>query len=252
MTRRPRIALLAGAAIVAIALVVTLVVALTPRDDGPEAAAPDAVASWAPPAELPAAAEDAGWRLTEIIDPGWARETAEATGIPERVLLAYAGTALRKSEQDPSCAISWNTLAGIGAVESNHGRHAGSTIDEDGNATPPIFGIALTGETTNRIPDTDGGEFDGDAEWDRAVGPMQLLPETWRNWHGDAGGDGVSDPQNIDDAVFAASSYLCSRGPDMSTEEGWRAAITSYNDAGSYIGKVADAAVAYGEAVAGD
>ena len=78
-----------------------------------------------------------------------------------------------------------------------------------GNAVPPIFGIALDGGNTAEITDTDDGAIDGDAEFDRAVGPMQLIPQTWRNWHIDGGGDGVEDPQNIDDAALAAANYLC-------------------------------------------
>ena len=66
-----------------------------------------------------------------------------------------------------------------------------------------LYGVALDGDGTVAIPDSDGGELDGDAEHDRAMGPMQLIPQTWRNWHVDGGGDGVEDPQNIDDAGFA-------------------------------------------------
>ena len=66
--------------------------------------------------------------------------------------------------------------------------------------------------------------IDGDPDIDRAVGPMQLIPQTWRNWHVDGGADGVEDPQNIDDAATAAANYLCRSSIGMDTEAGWRAA----------------------------
>ncbi len=101
------------------------------------------------------------------------------------------------------------------------------------------------------IPDSDGGAIDQDAAADRAVGPMQLITQTWRNWHADGNGDGIQDPQNIDDAVMATTNYLCRASSALDTQTGWRAAISAYNSAGSYIGKVARVAVAYNADVAG-
>ncbi|HEX7835781.1 MAG TPA: lytic murein transglycosylase, partial [Pseudolysinimonas sp.] len=124
----------------------------------------------------------------------------------------------------------------------------GSVFDADGTSTPPIYGVALDGGSTNIIPDSDEGELDGDSEFDRAVGPMQLIPETWRNWHVDGGEDGVEDPQNIDDAVTAAANYLCRSSVDMDTEEGWRAAVGAYNSSDVYLSNVAAVAVGYNEA----
>ena len=88
---------------------------------------------------------------------------------------------------------------------------------------PGIFGIALDGGDDRQHPDSDDGAIDGDPDSDRAVGPMQLIPQTWRNWHVDGGGDGVEDPQNIDDAATAAANYLCRSTDAMDTEDGWRA-----------------------------
>lgn len=201
--------------------------------------------AYAEPAELPPLAATPGPGPANGADAAWVRSAAKATGIPERALAAYAGGALFKSVDRPECGLGWNTLAGIGLVESDHGRHGGSSIGADGTATPPILGIALDGTRSARIPDTDGGAIDGDAEFDRAVGPMQLIPQTWVNWHVDGNGDGVEDPQNIDDAVIAAANYLCRASPDMVSAEGWRAGVGAYNDSLSYIRAVADAANRY-------
>ena len=235
-----------GASAAVLALVATGFFAFAPTDDVavPRDSAPMDV--WAPPAEAaPSASAPAGPGAADLVDPRWVQTTATATGIPERALAAYAGVAIRKSLEMPACGLSWNTLAAIGATESGHGTHDGSILAADGTATPPIYGIALVGGATDSIPDSDGGAIDGDAEWDRAVGPMQLIPETWRNWHVDANGDGVEDPQNIDDATTATANYLCRASGDMATETGWSAGITAYNSDPAYIVKIATAGSAY-------
>lgn len=247
-----------GAALAALAGVALVIVAVTiflaPRagSDGP-LSLPDAepLPSWAPaPAAPPASASaPTGPGIAGLVDPTWLAETADATGIPERALAAYAGAAIAKAHEMPACGLSWATLAGIGATESDHGRHGASTLDENGTATPGIFGVALDGVGVALIPDSDGGEIDGDAEADRAVGPMQHIPQTWRNWHVDGGGDGVEDPQNIDDAVLAAANYLCRASTAFETEDGWRAGIRSYNSPEFYLGTVAKYATGYAEAV---
>ena len=66
--------------------------------------------------------------------------------------------------------LPWTVIAGIGKVESDHGRFGGATIAPDGKVSPPIVGIALNGENnTARIDDTDDGILDGDSVFDRAV-----------------------------------------------------------------------------------
>ncbi|HRQ00820.1 MAG TPA: lytic murein transglycosylase, partial [Terrimesophilobacter sp.] len=83
---------------------------------------------------------------------------------------------------------------------------------------------------------------DGDGELDRAVGPMQFIPQAWRNWHIDANEDGVEDPHSIDDAVMATANYLCRASGDMRSEGGWRQAIGAFNASDAYIQSVADVA----------
>lgn len=242
----------AGMALVAIVAFVLVVFAPITRDDEPEPP-PSAgdVPTWAPPASAPDEAADPGAGNQTRVDAAWVERTSAATGIPARALMAYAGAALFKQAQMPECGLSWSTLAGVGFVESDHGRHGGSALDENGTATPGIFGIALDGVTTAHIPDSDNGEIDGDADYDRAVGPMQLIPQTWRNWHVDGGGDGVEDPQNIDDAATAAANYLCRSTAGMGDEAGWRDAISAYNGSEEYLRRVAAAAVTYAELAEG-
>ena len=45
-----------------------------------------------------------------------------------------------------------------------------------------------------------------------AVGWMQFLPSTWRQWGVDANGDGIADPYNPVDAIFTAARYLQAAG----------------------------------------
>jgi membrane-bound lytic murein transglycosylase B len=241
-----------GAAMGLVAIVAFVLVVLAPTAaPEPAEAPPEADATWAPPAEPPVAAAEHGSGIQSRVDAAWAEQTAAATGIPVRALVAYAGAAMYKDGQMPECGISWSTLAGVGAVESDHGRHGGSMLDAGGTAVPGIFGIALDGGTTAHVPDSDAGEIDGDPDSDRAVGPMQLIPQTWRNWHVDGGADGVEDPQNIDDAVLAAANYLCRSSTAMDTEAGWRAAVSAYNSSETYLTNVATAAAAYTRLAAG-
>ena len=187
--------------------------------------------------------------IASLADPAWVSSTSKAAGIPARALAAYAGTALGLSVVKPGCQLSWNTLAGIGWVESHHGTIFGGSIGADGVATPPIFGIPLDGKnSTKAMPDFDHGDFDGTAEFDRAVGPMQIVPRTWAAWHADGNNDGEEDGQNIDDSALAAGRYLCYYGKDLSTKEGWQKALYGYNQVSKYMADVAAKANEYAKA----
>jgi membrane-bound lytic murein transglycosylase B len=184
----------------------------------------------------------------ERVDSAWAERTAAATGIPVRALRAYAGAELAVASEAPACGLRWSTLAALGFIESGHGTHAGSEVGDDGVTRPGIFGIDLTGASSARITDTDGGVWDGKADIDRAVGPMQFIPATWETWGADGNGDGVRDPQQIDDAALAAARYLC-HDSDLTEPAGWRRAIFSYNHLDSYVDAVAQAANDYANRV---
>lgn len=194
---------------------------------------------------LPAIDVDAPGRASDQLHD-WAREQADALGIEATALQAYGYAAAVLARSAPECGIGWTTLAGIGSVESGHGTHRGAHVDADGAVRPPIIGVALDGTRGNaEIRDTDGGRLDGDTTYDRAVGPLQFIPETWKRWGVDANGDGVIDPQNIDDAALTAARYLCSRGGDLTSAGGWQQALYAYNQSRSYMRVVRDRAAAY-------
>jgi membrane-bound lytic murein transglycosylase B len=176
----------------------------------------------------------------------WASDTAARTGVPARALRAYAAAELAQRERTPECRLSWTTLAAIGRVESHHGRIGRSELDADGVARPPIIGVALDGSPgVAEILDTDGGALDGDPVHDRAVGPLQFLPATWERYGTDGNGDGVADPQQIDDAAAAAAAYLCDGGRDTASGDGWWDGVLTYNRSVEYARLVWAAADRY-------
>lgn len=181
----------------------------------------------------------------------WAAPIASATHIPEAALRAYGNAQVIATESYPNCHLSWNTLAGLGQIETRHGTYTGdwlkpAKIEDDGVARPKIIGVPLDGSPGfAEIRDTDNGELDGDKEFDRAVGPLQFIPETWTRYGVDASGDGVADPNQIDDAAATAARLLCVGERDLATAEGWTEAIRSYNQSDKYLADVRDAAANY-------
>ena len=101
--------------------------------------------------------------------------------------------------------IPWNVLAAINKVESNFGENMG--------------------------PSSAG-----------AIGWMQFMPSTWLRWGVDANGDGIADPWNPTDAVYAAARYLAASGGQTDISR----AVFSYNHADWYVREVLDLARVYG------
>ncbi|VXC20951.1 lytic transglycosylase domain-containing protein [Nocardioides sp. AX2bis] len=163
-------------------------------------------------------------------------QNASTNDIPSAALAAYQRAATVVNAADESCSIPWQLIAAVGRVESDHGRYGGNVLDDEGLATPGIYGVPLTGSNgTARITDTDAGQFDDDQRFDRAVGPMQFIPSTWAVVGVDADGDGERNPQDIDDAALATGVYLCSGPDDLSERPGQRAAVFRYNNSNSYV-----------------
>jgi hypothetical protein len=165
-------------------------------------------------------------------------------GIPETVLAAYRAAATTVDRTAPGCRLTWPLVAGIGKIESGHA--SGGAVDADGTTRRPILGPQLTGTGGNAaIRDTDGGALDHDATWDRAVGPTQFIPSSWRIYGADGNGDGRADPDNVFDAGLATARYLCAGGGDLSDAAARHDAVFSYNHSEAYVATVLRWADAY-------
>jgi murein DD-endopeptidase MepM/ murein hydrolase activator NlpD len=101
--------------------------------------------------------------------------------------------------------IPWEVLASINKVESNFGRNMG--------------------------PSSAG-----------AVGWMQFMPSTWERWGLDANGDGVADPWNPEDSIYAAARYLSAAGGTQDISRG----VFAYNHAQWYVDEVLQLAHTFG------
>lgn len=154
---------------------------------------------------------------------------------------AYHRAASASVSITDACNVRWEILAAIGQVESKHGRLDPShEVAEDGTVTPAIRGQALNGTNgTQTIHDTDDGALDGDATWDRAMGPLQFIPTTWNELGRDGNDDGMVDPDNIYDAALTAAAHLCLREPgDYAVRAQLRRALIAYNASGEYADRV--------------
>ena len=165
-------------------------------------------------------------------------------GIPGVVLDAYQFAQQTLTATRPGCHLSWSTLAGIGRIESNHA--SDGRVDAFGNTLGPILGLRLDGSPgVAAIADTDHGQLDGDPVWDRAVGPMQFIPSSWRAYGVDGNGDGVANPNNIYDSTVATGLYLCAGGTDLADPVQLQAAVFRYNHSATYVNVVLQWAQAY-------
>ncbi len=93
--------------------------------------------------------------------------------------------------------VRWEILAGINEIETDYGRN---------------LNVSSAG----------------------AVGWMQFMPATWKQYGVDANHDGRKDPFNPVDAIFAAARYLKAAGADTDV----RRAVFAYNHAGWYVDSV--------------
>ncbi len=176
--------------------------------------------------------------------------TVDGVDISTVALDAYWRAQQTLAATDPGCGASWWMLAGIGRTESRHGTYLGSEVAAGGRVEPPILGPPLDGSNGfRRVPDSDGGVLDGDPANDRAVGPMQFLPSTWRTVGRDGNGDGRSDPDNIYDAALGAGAYLCRSGP-LGSDGALRGAYLTYNRSQTYVDTVIGFAHGYRDAIA--
>ncbi len=167
--------------------------------------------------------------------------------IPAVALQAYSKAAAWAAEST-GCDVAWWAIAAVGRHESRHGNYL-AVLNNDGSVTPEIIGIALDGSRSLAIRDTDNGVLDDDDVWDRAVGPMQVIPSTWR-WYSsmfdlDGDANGVEDPQNIFDGARLTATMMCRNSAALGTEAGLRRAYWAYNPSQSYNDRVLASAMEY-------
>jgi membrane-bound lytic murein transglycosylase B len=192
------------------------------------------------------AGESAAIVLARLIDDAAedvrrARWSASLPGTDLTVVAldAYLNAGELLAEAWPACNARWWMLAGVARIESRHGRYGGRSLRSDGRVDRPIIGIALDGGPGVRaMVDTDGGKYDGDLEWDRAVGPLQFIPETWLRRGRDGSSDGFADPQNMYDAAYSAGRYLCALGGNLGNRTNLRSAYFGYNNSSAYVADV--------------
>ncbi|HUP73767.1 MAG TPA: hypothetical protein VM282_12065 [Acidimicrobiales bacterium] len=165
------------------------------------------------------------------------------------VLDAYLRATRRVDIADPACGLEWWAVAAVGYVETGHAR--GRAMMPDGTVVDEIIGPTLDGTEGNQlVVDTDNGELDGDPVYDHGVGPMQFIPETWKNRGADGNNDGYKDPYNFYDAALATARLLCASrgGHRLSTVTGFGNALFAYNASKVYVRKVTEIAVRYQKA----
>ena len=184
--------------------------------------------------------------LVSISSSGGDDAPEEVEGIDDTLLDAYArGPGILETDEYEQCTgLRWSVLAGIGSVESDHG--ATVEIAPDGTTDPPFVGPRLDGSGVggNVTPhyDTDDGRWDGDDEYDRAVGVTQHLPANWSDYGVDATGSGEADPHNVFDSVAGTAVELCQSAQgepvDFADRDDLEDALFRYNPADWYVDDV--------------
>ena len=172
-----------------------------------------------------------------------------ANGIPNVALNAYRVAAARMASASPSCGIDWSLLAGIGRVESNHGRYGGAVLNPDGTSTPKILGPPLDGVQFAFIGTATAacGTATRPTTAPSARCSSSRRPGAPTRIDGD--GNGVTDPFNINDAALGAAHYLCVAGGNLRTDGGLRKAVLAYNHSDSYVDEVLALARAYASGI---
>jgi hypothetical protein len=197
-------------------------------------------------AAVPVGADPVSEPVRAVLSSAQVIDSLGQSGIPSVAVDAYVRAAGRLATEDPGCGIRWTLLAAIGRVESNHGRFGGAMLRDDGYPTKPIRGIPLDGRpNVALIRDTDRGALDGDTAYDRAVGPMQFIPSTWRSVGVDGNGDSRRDPNNLFDAAYGAARYLCDGDADLRNADARARAVRRYNNADEYVRVVLNLADMY-------
>jgi murein DD-endopeptidase MepM/ murein hydrolase activator NlpD len=164
-----------------------------------------------------------GFSISSGAQPGLARVSLPSASVPNApgsisIPVSFTSAPLRPQQVPLSTlhvlwqqagsayGIPWQVLASINKIESNFGQNMG--------------------------PSSAG-----------AVGWMQFMPSTWLRWGLDADGDGIADPWNATDAIYAAARYLAAAGGQTDIARG----VFAYNHADWYVREVLDLARVYGQ-----
>jgi cell wall-associated NlpC family hydrolase len=144
-------------------------------------------------------------------------ETGPASGGPSVLALsdippAYLVLYLDAERICPG--LPWGVLAGIGRVESDHGR-------------------------------SDAPGVHSGANYAGAEGPMQFEPATFARYAVDADRPARLSPYDPADAIYTAAAMLCANGAAAGTSAGIRRAVFAYNHSVAYVGQVLGWAARY-------
>ena len=192
------------------------------------------------PADAPAGADAGSTRLGD-------RDGGARPGSPRP---PYARMPTRSSPSRAACKVGWTTLAGhrLGRVPARHHRRPDARRrralrrrrSSARRSTARTF-AAIRGDARRARPGTatrPGTTPSARSSSSRRPG---------RPGARDGDGDGIADPNDLDDAAAAAARYLCADGHDLTTGAGWADAVFAYNHAQSYVDSVYAAASAYAE-----
>ncbi|GAA4631318.1 NlpC/P60 family protein [Actinoallomurus vinaceus] len=124
------------------------------------------------------------------------QQSGDANGIPSNYLQLY-----KKAGQQ--YGVPWNLLAGIGKIETDHGRSNLPGVHSGSNSVG-------------------------------AGGPMQFMPGTWASFGIDGDGDHKRDRYDPADAIPGAANYLKHSGAPTRT----RTAVFAYNHSVQYVNDV--------------
>ena len=143
-----------------------------------------------------------------------AKANSDANSIPKNYLKIYQKVGKKQN-------IPWNVLAGIGFIETNHGR--------------------------SKLPGVQSGE-----NYAGAGGPMQFLKSSWAIYGEDGDGDGKKDRYNPADAIPAAANHLRGSAGKKSPSQTLspadiRKGIFGYNHSQKYVNDVLAKANQYGK-----
>ena len=121
--------------------------------------------------------------------------------IPSNLLPVYQAAA-------QTCpGLDWAVLAGIGKVESDHGRSSAPGVHSGSNSAG-------------------------------AMGPMQFLAPTWDRFQTAAPGHVIANVYDPADAIYTAANYLCHLGAATANLIKLRQAVHGYNHSWAYVDNV--------------